>query len=163
MENWKFGKKAKLLNIYKELLAVNKRKLIAYTDGSLIENKMGFGWSIWNENKKEKLFSFKGGNRGFPSSTKAELMAILTVLIVVPNETEIEIKMNSLNAINTIEKFESITSLRKLLKLKNYWILKNIKTIKNILELKWKFTKVKTHDSIIGNKEVDLLAKEGTK
>src|SRR5579859_6035714 len=90
-------------------------------------------------------------------------MAILTVLTVITNETEIEIKIDSLNAINNIEKFESITTLRKLLKIKNYQILKNIKMIKNILEFKWKFIKVKAHDGIIGNEEVDLLAKEGTK
>jgi len=89
-------------------------------------------------------------------------MAILTLLIVVLNNTEIEIRTDSLNAINNIEKFEVETSLRKLLKLKNYRILKNIKTIKNLLKLQCKFTKVKAHDGIPGNEEVDILAKEGT-
>src|SRR5579859_3502320 len=88
-------------------------------------------------------------------------MAILTLLIVVLSNTEIEIRTDSLNAINNIEKFEVVISLRKLLKLKNYQILKNIKSIKDLLELKWKFTKVKAHDGILGNEEVDILAKEG--
>ena len=43
MENWKFDKKVELLNIYKELHLINRKKLIAYTDGSLIEDKIGFG------------------------------------------------------------------------------------------------------------------------
>src|SRR5579864_2885405 len=104
---------------------------------------MDMGWTIWNNNKKEKIIEFKGSNKGFPSSMKAELMAILTLFLVLENGTNIEIFTDSQNAIQNIEKFDLIYSKRKQLKGKNYRILHNIKYIIDKLEIKCKLTKVK--------------------
>ena len=154
-------KKMELLEIYSKIRNLHKKNLIAYTDGSLKNNYMGMGWTIWDDEEKEKLIEFKGSNKGFPSSTKAELMAILTLILVLEKGTEIEIYTDSLNAIQNIGKFDSLFSKRKKLKEKNYRILQNIKCIQDRLNIKCKLTKVKAHDGILGNEEVDVLAKEG--
>ena len=69
----------------------------AYTDRSLTytNNKawMGFGWVLSTTDQEE--YRFQDQTSLFPSSTKAEIMAILTVMTILPRDTHINICSDS--------------------------------------------------------------------
>ncbi|RHZ77310.1 hypothetical protein Glove_182g30 [Diversispora epigaea] len=76
----------------------NKKQVKVYTDGSLettlTENIMGFGWVIPEVKDYERL-TFRGNIKNFPSSTREELMAIFTALIVMPKRSKVIIYTDS--------------------------------------------------------------------
>src|SRR5687767_3315204 len=80
-------KKTELLNILKKNMDDNKSFYKFYTDGSLVKRekikKMGIGWLLKDTVNNGPNVEFKAANIGWPSSTKAEILAILTALIVV--------------------------------------------------------------------------------
>ncbi|RHZ87128.1 hypothetical protein Glove_40g120 [Diversispora epigaea] len=69
-----------------------------YTDGSLIKKDnnnshvttMGCGWCAFDENDTE--FNFSGKVENFASSTRAELMAILTTVYATPKHSRLSIE-----------------------------------------------------------------------
>ena len=89
---------ANLANIHTKIQHCNQ--IHAYTDGSLENNKMGIGWIIKTDNHN---IEFKACTNKFPFSTRAELMAILTVLTVIPKQTQITIFCDSKAAIQGIQ------------------------------------------------------------
>ena len=83
-------KKSELLNILYNNINTNKFNYKFYTDGSLMERdkikKMDIGWLLKNEEENNTDLEFKAANVGWLSSTKAEILAILTALIVICND-----------------------------------------------------------------------------
>ncbi|CAB5168428.1 unnamed protein product [Rhizophagus irregularis] len=79
-----------------------------YTDGSFIntpginEFHMGYGWHISNIQNQD--FSYCGSIEHFPSATKAEIMAILTALIILPGGSDVTIFTDSQAAISNFQK-----------------------------------------------------------
>ncbi|RHZ87129.1 hypothetical protein Glove_40g121 [Diversispora epigaea] len=79
-----------------------------YTDGSLIKKDnnnshvttMGCGWCAFDENDTE--FNFSGKVENFASSTRAELMAILTTVYATPKHSRLCIFTDSQAAIDAI-------------------------------------------------------------
>ena len=76
----------------------------AYTDGSLRNNNtpdivMSYGFIILDN--KEKQYRFRSSVTNWPSSTKAEIMAILTTLVVLPENSNITIYTDSQCAIDS--------------------------------------------------------------
>ncbi|RHZ58630.1 hypothetical protein Glove_372g77 [Diversispora epigaea] len=70
---------------------VKDQKIIkVYTDGSLEDHNMGIGWVIQDQ-EGENHITFRCNIEYFPSSTRAELAAILTTLLVMPKEAVIHI------------------------------------------------------------------------
>jgi ribonuclease HI len=128
-----------------------------YTDGSLIDIgkesvSMSSGFIITNVNPPIKL-SFKHSD--WPSSTKAELVAINVALITLPSNSTATIYTDSLAVINH---YNNITDLpvwkhdcNKL-----DWII--LSEIISSLNLTIKFIKVKAHSDDIWNNAVDRLA-----
>ncbi|RHZ69683.1 hypothetical protein Glove_280g22 [Diversispora epigaea] len=82
-----------------------------YTDGSLIKKDtnnshittMGYGWCAFDENDTE--FNFSGKVENFASSTRAELMAILTAVYATPKRSRLCIFTDSQAAIDHQEIF----------------------------------------------------------
>src|SRR5579859_8219470 len=105
-------------------------EFVAYTDGFLADNLMGLGWILMNKEESRTIVKYKAANVNFPSSTKAELMVIFSLLITLKKNVSIEIKTDSSNAINSINGYNELMSGRKKLKNKNYRILENIEFIR---------------------------------
>jgi ribonuclease HI len=134
-----------------------------YTDGSLINQgtdqiRMG---AAWIQSKGPKIdSSFKCGLENWPSSSHAEVVAILTALLVTPEYCKVDIKTDSSVC---IENFKRVTSpyitTRGWLKIKNYivWAM-IVETIKQ-KSLSLNLIKVKAHSGITYNEKADLLAK----
>ncbi|RHZ87114.1 hypothetical protein Glove_40g116 [Diversispora epigaea] len=137
-----------------------------YTDGSLIKKDnnnshvttMGCGWCAFNENDTEFHFSSKVEN--FVSSTRTELMAILTAVYATPKRSRLYIFTDSQAAIDAIA--NAAANPRKAhRKLKNWTIVKAIEEIANIQNLTLQLEKVKAHSGVIHNETADKLAREG--
>jgi ribonuclease HI len=99
----------------------NHNQFTFYTDGSLIglqtpSCRMDFGWIEPRLN-----ITYKGSCIINPSSTKSESYAILTVLLVVSNNSSIEIHTDSQNCIHNYNTFlDSLISRRKQLNHNNH-------------------------------------------
>ncbi|RHZ45763.1 hypothetical protein Glove_655g2 [Diversispora epigaea] len=137
-----------------------------YTDGSLIKKDnnnshvttMGCGWCAFDENNTE--FHFSGKVENFASSTRAELMAILTAVYATPKRSRLCIFADSQAAIDAIAK--AAANPRKAhRKLKNWTIVKAIEEVANIQNLTLRLEKVKAHSGVIHNETADKLAREG--
>jgi len=155
--------------IYRDLLKEiaskysNNKELEFYTDGSLYnigtDNiKIGIGWIQTNIDASPA--SFISSIENFPSSTKAETMALLTALLVTPPKCKITICLDS-NV--TIQNYNKINredlSCRKQLKMEHIWIWKTIKYIQEQLNLSIELIKIKGHSGNQLNDKADLLAK----
>jgi len=71
---------------------------------------MGIGWLLKDTVNNGPNVEFKAANIGWPSSTKAEILAILTALIVVIPGSTVEIHTDSANAILQFDKYKKETS-----------------------------------------------------
>ena len=89
---------------------IKREKLIFYTDRSLIKaekedqslNCMGASW-VQVDTKEEYVINKSAIRaRGWPSSTKAELLAIWCVILIVPSKSKIKIHTDSAAAIANI-------------------------------------------------------------
>jgi len=137
-----------------------------YTDGSLLDLgksscKMGIGWFIANNNTQKQ--QFQASIERFPSSTKAEIIAVLTALLVCPKQSNVNIFLDSLSTINTFTKIFKdyrLTHARRL-KLPNCWEWVIIEQIITKLELNIVLHKIKGHSNNKQNDLADKLAKEG--
>jgi len=142
------------------------QKLNVFTDGSMIATSddrvtvhysIGAAWHIANT-----TVSFQCGVVDFLLSTRAELMAIMTVLLAIPMNRTVMINTDSQAAIQGIQAIMTTTCLRSIYKLANnalLGIIKQLITAKNITAV---FNKVKGHSNDSGNDKADSLAKEAS-
>src|SRR5579871_6052546 len=99
----------------------------------------------------------------WPSSTRAELVAILLALIIAPKFGEVTLYIDSTAAIYTVEKIKRGISHRQWLKMNNQVVCLQIHTlIKDKAFNKLELIKVKAHSGIVGNEKADLAAKQVT-
>ena len=142
-------------------------KLEAYTDGSLASkhvrrdrsrldniSMMGSGWFIVQNNRR-----FDCGSQLWPSSTKAELIAIWSLLLTVPSNSQIIIFTDSQAAIDGIRNSLSTPTVRSYLKSTNGPILDAIRHSTTIKHLNVNYIKVKSHSGDAGNDIADGIAK----
>ena len=142
--------------------SLSLHRIEIYTDGSLAENKssgtyeMGSGWVSLDNN-----CSFICNTTTWPSSTRAELLAIYTALLVSPTNRTIIIKTDSQAAIDGITKSYSYDAHNKWLSASNRTLLRNIDYITKFKSLNVEYVKIKAHSGIEGNEIADSLANQG--
>ena len=143
----------------------NSKQLEFYTDGSLsnLSSKnmsMGIGWIQTNNSAPNVEFFARITE--WPSSTRAEIMAILSALITCPNSCDVTIFTDSQCSIDTFKRVTSpfITN-RRLEKIGNRALWHSIKYVIDHLLLSVSLRKVKGHSDNFFNNRADLLAKQG--
>uniref|UniRef100_U9T121 RNase H type-1 domain-containing protein n=1 Tax=Rhizophagus irregularis (strain DAOM 181602 / DAOM 197198 / MUCL 43194) TaxID=747089 RepID=U9T121_RHIID len=135
-----------------------------YTDGSLNRDNdipiMGYNW-IFSSNFTDNI-KHSGSCKEWPSSLKAELVAILTSLIVCPPDSNVHIYTDSASCIATFNMlYPPKLTARHFQKLNNCALWNTLKHIINVLKLKISLFKVKANSGHPLNDAADLLAKEG--
>jgi ribonuclease HI len=150
-----------------EQCSLQYRRVMAFTDGSLVDAdspnvRAGIGWHIvegWATG-----LTYSAGLSGPISSTRAELMAVISLAAAVPSGTTLRIKTDSQNVAHgfniNIMQGQRLT-LRKRLRQK-FW--QEWSTLRDIMEerqitvtISW----VKAHVGIDENEVADALAKKG--
>src|SRR3989337_2518459 len=81
--------KLNLLNIARALQSCQTSSFTFYTDGSVLNLsssslQMGVGWVLLNPSSQAPNFEFFASTVGNPSSTRAEIVSLLTALLVCP-------------------------------------------------------------------------------
>ncbi|GBC04978.1 hypothetical protein RclHR1_05990007 [Rhizophagus clarus] len=138
-------------------------RLIFYTDGSLSmdgTNKSIMG-AAWVEVSSSVNDTFQCSTAHLPSSTKAEVLAILTAIIAAPTHCHVTIHTDSKNAIDSFNKTgRANLSQRRIMKLNNFslWIL--IHRLIKTKSLRVDMFKVKAHSGHLYNDKADRLAKD---
>ncbi|POG62909.1 ribonuclease H-like domain-containing protein [Rhizophagus irregularis DAOM 181602=DAOM 197198] len=138
-----------------------------FTDGSYDSTNsqagfpMGYGWTtsnLFNSN-----ITYNGSLQFFPSSTKAETMAILTALVVCPEFGKIVIHTDSQAAIDSFHKSKNLHTIspRRFNKINNNILWSSIHFTIKSLSLKVKLLKVKAHSGNQFNDIADIQAKLG--
>jgi ribonuclease HI len=148
-----------------------------YTDGSLttrfnanlntFTKHMGTGWVILND-KEEVILKCSSSITEWPSSTRAELGAILSALLVLQTRQRVNIFTDSQAAIDSINHTRTnLTNgknkIRVWCKSNNHSIVSSIINLVDSKHLELKLIKVKGHSGVKGNEEADRLAKNDTK
>ncbi|CAB4487947.1 unnamed protein product [Rhizophagus irregularis] len=128
---------------------------------------MGTGWVILN-NKDEVILECNSSITDWPSSTRAELGAILSAILVLQTGQKANIITDSQAAIDSIN--HTRTNLtngknktRTWCKCNNYSIVSSIINLIDSKQLEIKLVKVKGHSGVKGNEEADRVAKNNTK
>jgi ribonuclease HI len=140
----------------------NHNQFTFYTDGSLIglqtpSCRMGFSWIEPRLNT-----SYKGSCILHPSSTKSESYAILTMLLVIPNNSLIDIHTDSQNCIHNYNSFSNpLISQRKQLNHNNHLLWSFIMDTIEDKNLTVTLYKVKAHSNNVHNDMADELAAQG--
>ncbi|CAB4426586.1 unnamed protein product [Rhizophagus irregularis] len=138
-----------------------------FTDGSYDSTNsqagfsMGYGWTT--SNLSNCNITYNGSLQYFPSSTKAETMAILTALVVCPEFGIITIFTDSQAAIDSFHKSKNLHTIspRRFNKINNNILWSSIHFIIQTLSLKVKLSKVKAHSGNQFNDIADIQAKLG--
>ncbi|POG69875.1 hypothetical protein GLOIN_2v1842130 [Rhizophagus irregularis DAOM 181602=DAOM 197198] len=121
---------------------------------------MGFGWILTNDINLDLKFS--GKTVEWASSTRAEIFAILTCLIICPPNSHVTIFTDSQCAIDTYYSLQHYKMTpRRLQKLNNVLLWQAIKWIIQSLNLTIKLNKVQAHSGNTYNDIADTLAKAG--
>ena len=122
---------------------------------------MGVGWL--QVDSKEEYIIDEGfiGARGWPSSTKAELLAIWCVILIAPSESKIKIYTDSAAVIASIDNTMQYVTNRKRMKKKNYSLIIDIEDTIKTKKIEIELVKVKGHSNNRQNNRADSLAKEG--
>ncbi|CAB4431822.1 unnamed protein product [Rhizophagus irregularis] len=155
-----------LCDINSALQRENNNIFQIYTDGSLDLNcrnsrgevVMGAGWII-----KDHDLSFSCSVNYHPSSTRPELLAIMTALLAVPNNAEVAIYTDSQAAIEGINRMLDASyriNRRKFLKMNNYIILFTIYDLIKTKSLTLNLHKVCGHSGNRWNDMADEIAKQ---
>ena len=120
----------------KDRLEANReeKEIIFYTDGSLsresTRDKVVMGYSVVQvDSTNNEVFRYKGRIENWFSSTRAELVACLVAILVVPNECMVEIRIDSDAAIYAITNCLRNKKTYDWLKTKNNNILQAIKKV----------------------------------
>ncbi|RHZ78450.1 hypothetical protein Glove_164g18 [Diversispora epigaea] len=162
IKKWISGYKGKLieLTMIKDKLKL-RNHIKVYTDGSLLnrlcEDIMGFGWVIPEIQDYEQL-TFRDNIREFPSSTRAELMAILTCLLEMLDKATVNIYTDSMCALQNMNIIKNKSGKRIWKHCKNPVILQIISEIIKEKDLKVNCYKVKAHSGDKFNEIADALA-----
>ncbi|GBB94988.1 hypothetical protein RclHR1_02460008 [Rhizophagus clarus] len=128
---------------------------------------MGTGWVILNE-EEEVMLECSNSITDWPSSTRAELGTILSVILVLQIGQKANIFTGSQVAIDSIKYIRtSLASgknkIRVWCKCNNYSIINSIIKLIDSKLLEIILIKVKGHSEIKGNEEADRVAKNDTK
>ena len=135
-------------------------KIEFYTDGSIDPDSeddttiMGSSWTIL-----DIPLSFSCAVVNWPSSTRAELIAIWTALLASPSLAHIEIFTDSKAAMDAISAFNQL-SIRQKISHPNSSVINHILYLTNTKQLRITYTKVKSHSGNVGNDIADDLAKD---
>ncbi|GBB88714.1 hypothetical protein RclHR1_01530002 [Rhizophagus clarus] len=148
-------------------LISNQTNITFYTDGSCFTDhsttpSMGLRWIITNLpdlNLDELCFSCKANK--FPSSTKAEALALASALAVCPPHASVIINTDSKCIIDTFNYLRSKLPTRKLSKSHNYLIWQAVFKIIQSHHLSVILVKVKAHSNDQFNDKADVLANQG--
>ena len=160
-------KTSKLVEIYQNNIKNNNRPIWEfYTDGSLktIDDtkKMAIGWILVNTNDSNSIeVEFSAANLGWPSSTKAEVLAILSTILVVLPHSNMKIYTDSKNAIQQFEQYKKELSVRRQLKINNQISWNTITYLLEKYKIDLELIKVKAHSDNWGNNEADRVANKG--
>ncbi|PKY35031.1 hypothetical protein RhiirB3_455340, partial [Rhizophagus irregularis] len=111
-------------------------------------------------NNEEGEYSVYSSLFLWPSSTRAEIVAIFLALLTAPENSNVTIYTDSLGAINSINSTFDSTTRKWLKKTNNLIIIKIIMLIRKA-SINIKLVKIKGHSGIIGNDIADKLAKNG--
>ncbi|CAB4435335.1 unnamed protein product [Rhizophagus irregularis] len=138
-----------------------------FTDGSYDSThvmsgfSMGYGWTT--SNLYNCNITYNGSLKFFPSSTKAETMAILTALVVCPEFGIVTVHTDSQAAIDSFHKSKNLYTIspRRFNKINNNILWSSIHLIIQTLSLKVKLLKVKAHSGNQFNDIADIQAKLG--
>src|SRR5438045_3647095 len=96
----------------------------------------------------------------WPSSIRAELIAIWTVILVTPTRTRVKIKIDLQATIDELNVAKLFSKGSKWLNINNKTLINNITTFIKIKDLDIQLIKVKAHSGIAGNELADDLTKE---
>jgi ribonuclease HI len=137
-----------------------------YTDGSFGKAKdltlrMGAAW-LQEKGPNPGRF-FQAGVDNWPSALRAELVAIILALLVVPQKSQIEIRTDNSTCINTFQKLQNPQikdTGKRNRKCKNWQLWMRCIDLIQKKQITVQMTKVKAHSNDTSNNKVDLLAKE---
>ena len=133
----------------------------AFTDGSLSTFKntkfMGFGWILQEYNNQQ--YTFQGQITNFTSSTRAEITAILTLIVIIPNNSSITIFTDNQAALQAINNSFHISPVQGLRKYKNWSLLDKIVETCHNRKIHLILEKILAHSRIPGNETANLLAR----
>lgn len=148
------------------LQAIRERIVNIYTDGSLNPKElnmsglsiMGAGWIL-----EDSEISFHCATCMFPSSTRAEILAILTAILATPSNTALNIYTDSQAAIDGIHNVirNPLSAISERFKQCNFVLLNIIKDLITSKGLMFTMHKVKGHSQNLWNDAADQLANHG--
>ena len=110
---------------------------------------------------KKIIAEFSAANIEWPSSTKAEIIAILSALLVVTSNSNVVIYTDSQNAINQYNCYKLELSFKRKLKITGYLIWEIILYLTTKYNINLKLIKIKSHVGNWRNDYADALAKKG--
>ena len=117
---------------------------------------MGIGWIL--RDNRDNEYQFQAQLENFPSSTRAEIMAIATVISTVPRHSKILIHTDSQGAIQAITNFQKTRLKTRSQKFRNGNILAYISEVTKLKDIQISLNKVAAHTGILGNEKADRLA-----
>ncbi|GES77643.1 ribonuclease H-like domain-containing protein [Rhizophagus clarus] len=123
-----------------------------------ITSDMGAGVYLEMQNNTVLIMSARVAF--WPSSTRAEFVAIFLALLVTLSDTAVRIHTDSQCAISAINNWDDPRT-RARMKQPNALVIMKIKMVCKEKQLDLKLVKVKGHDGNKGNEAADRLAKEG--